>query len=108
MVDAGHTRVSIALLVALVLAPGTRGAGADVQKTTSQPTASTLPPGAVRIPAWARAPLDEATKAADRQDWATTEQRFAEVLQKAPGLTPLRFSYAESLARVGKTAEACQ
>jgi tetratricopeptide (TPR) repeat protein len=90
MVNAGPTRVAVAFLVVLVFAPGSRGADA------------------VRIPEWARKPLDEATKAADRREWATAERLFGEVLQKEPGLTPLRFPYAESLARVGKTDEACR
>jgi hypothetical protein len=90
VVNAGHARVGIALLVALVFAPASHGADG------------------VRIPGWARAPLDEATKAANRQEWATAERLFGEILQKEPGLTPLRVPYAESLARVGKTDEACR
>jgi tetratricopeptide (TPR) repeat protein len=106
MVDPNRLGLSLVLGATLVLYSGGPVAGADDPKAPSPPASSARPQGAVPIPDSVQAHVDEARKAVDRNDWTTAERLYAEVLEKEPGLTSLRFEYASVLARGGKPAEA--
>src|SRR3954471_13276328 len=108
MMDARREGLLIVLGVTLVLNAGMRVTAADDPKGTSPSASSAMPQGAVRIPDSVRDPIEEATRAVDRKDWATAVRLFALVLEKEPGLTPLRFNYANALVQFGKPAEAVQ
>ena len=99
----GHVQragLSVVLGITLILNPVRHAAEADDQKT-NQAENLKVPEEAMGIPASVVVPFEAVMKAVDQKDWATAETQTPIFFEKEPGLTPLRFGYANALRGAG-------
>ena len=108
MVDPKSVGLSIVLGITLVLNPGSASPGPTSRKRRTSQQVPRCPKGPSRSRTRSGPQVGEATKAADRKDWAAAERLYAQILEEEPDLTPVRSAYANALARVGKPAEAVE